>query len=101
MFVDYIKVYQLTWDCGTDEVISCQTDLNDFPYGVKKSINITSSIEDVKVVADSCVTFRATDYFEITGPFQVESGGELTVIMQECPDEATEVKQANHKNNKP
>lgn len=38
---------------------------------------------------------------EITGPFQVESGGELTVIMQECPDEATEVKQANHKNNKP
>lgn len=24
--------------------------------------------------------------FEITGPFQVESGGELTVIMQECPD---------------
>ena len=54
-----------------------------------------------KVVADSCVTFRATDYFEITGPFQVESGGELTVIMQECPDEATEVKQANHKNNKP
>ena len=32
------------------------------------------------------VTFRATDSFEVTGPFQVNSGGEMTVIMQECPE---------------
>ena len=31
-------------------------------------------------------TFRATDSFEITGPFQVNSGGEMTVIMQQCPE---------------
>lgn len=86
MYVDYIKVLQLKCDCEDNKVITCQTELNTFVYGVKKSIEITSSIEEVKVVADSCVTFRATDYFEITGPFQVESGGELTVIMQECPD---------------
>ena len=86
MYVDYIKVLQLKCDCDTDEVIACQSDLNDFDYGVKKSISITSSIEDVKV-ADTChVTFRSTDYFQITGPFQTDVGGELTVIMQACPD---------------
>jgi len=101
MFIDYIKVYQLIWDCGTEEVLSCQTDLNDFHYGVKKSINITSSNEDVRV-ADTChVTFRATDFFEITGPFQVDSGGELTVIMQECPDANIEENSSHRKNSTP
>lgn len=102
MYIDYIKVFQLTWDCETEEVIACQTDLNNFAYGVKKSINITSTIDDVKV-ADTCrVTFRATDFFEITGPFQTDLGGELTVIMQECPDTAPETtKQPTYKNNTP
>ena len=86
MYVDYIKVLQLRCDCDTDEVIACQSDLNGFDYGVKKSISITSSLEAVKV-ADTChVTFRSTDYFQITGPFQTDVGGELTVIMQTCPD---------------
>ncbi len=102
MYIDYIKVFQLTWDCETEEVIACQADLNNFAYGVKKSINITSTIDDVKV-ADTCrVTFRATDFFEITGPFQTDLGGELTVIMQECPDTAPETtKQPTYKNNTP
>ena len=54
--------------------------------GVKKSIDITASIEPVYVGNTDNVTFRATDAFEITGPFQVNSGGGMTVIMQTCPD---------------
>ena len=72
-----------------------------YAHSVARTENKKAVGVPLEVVADSCVTFRATDYFEITGPFQVENGGELTVIMQECPDEATEVKQANYKNNKP
>ena len=30
--------------------------------------------------------YDRTDSFEITGPFQVDSGGEITVIMQNCPE---------------
>ena len=29
--------------------------------------------------------YDRTDPFEITGPFQVDNGGEMTVIMQSCP----------------
>lgn len=86
MTVDYIIVRQLNWDCSTDEVIAQQTDLDDFDYAVKKSIAVTSTIESISVGSTDKVTFRASDYFQITGPFQVDSGGELTVIIQSCPN---------------
>ena len=86
MVIDYIKVYQLNWDCSTDEIITQQSELDGFEYAVKKSISITSAIEPVRVASNEKVTFRATDSFEITGPFQVDNGGELAVIMQECPE---------------
>ena len=85
MIVDYINVYQLNWDCDTDEVFAQQSDLSNFKYKVKKSIDITSSIETVKVESSDKVTLRVTDAFTITGPFQAENGGEFTVIMQSCP----------------
>lgn len=85
MTIDYINAYQLKWDCQTDEVISCQQDLDNFDYGVKKSINIASSVGDTKVRNSDKVTLRATDSFAITGSFQVDSGGEFTAIMQDCP----------------
>jgi hypothetical protein len=86
MTIDYIAVYQLSWDCDTDEEIKQQTDLDGFDYAVKKSVSITSSIEPVCVEATDKMTFRSTDSFEITGPFQVDSGAEFTVIMQKCPN---------------
>lgn len=86
MIIDYINVYQLIWDCDTDETIARQTDLEQFDYGVKKSIAITSSIEPVNIGSTDNVTFRATDSFVITGPFQTDAGGKLTVIIQECPE---------------
>lgn len=86
MIIDWIKVYQLEWDCDTDETIARQSDLDGFAYAVKKSISITSAIEPISVRCDEKVTFRATDSFEITGSFQTDVGTELTVIMQECPE---------------
>lgn len=84
--IDYIKVYQLEWDCDTDEVIASQNDLQQFPFAVKKSITIAPINEDVIVRDTDKVTLRATDCFEISGSFEVLQGGEFTVIMQKCPE---------------
>lgn len=86
MSIDYIKVYQLDWDCSTDETITQQSELDNFDFAVKRRIAITSAIEPVGIGNDEKATFRATDSFEITGPFQVDNGGELTIIMQSCPN---------------
>lgn len=85
MTIDYINVYQLKWDCSTDEIIAEQLDLDDYYYAVKRSVSISSEIEPVCIDNTDKSTFRATDSFEITGPFQVDIGGEMTVIMQMCP----------------
>lgn len=87
MDIDYINVYQLNWDCDTDETITSQLDLDNFDYGVKKTIEITSSLNEAKIRSTDKVTFRATNSFEITGPFHTENGCEFTVIMQSCPDD--------------
>ena len=84
MTIDYIKVYQLNWDCETDEVITCQSDLAGFNYAVKKSVSITSTVNEPIVSNEDKVSFRVTDSFEITGPFEVQQGGEFTVILQNC-----------------
>ena len=86
MVIDYINVYQLKWKCDEDKTIACQLDLDTLNFAVRKSISITAAQELVKVDVTDKVTFRATDHFTITGPFQVNSGGELTVIMQRCPE---------------
>lgn len=84
--IDYIKVYQLNWDCNTDEVISCQNDLDNYEYTVKNSVSITSTNGNVAVSNTDKITFRVADSFEITGPFQANNGCEFTVIRQDCPE---------------
>jgi beta-glucanase (GH16 family) len=86
MIIDHIKVCQLKWDCGTDETITCQSDLDVFDYAVKKTVSITSTINEPIVSSTAKITFRVADSFEITGPFEVQSGGEFTVILQDCPN---------------
>ena len=87
MTIDYINVYQLNWDCDTDETITCQSDLDNFNYAVKKTISVTSTLNEPVVSRADKVTFRVTDSFEATGPFEVLQGGEFAVILQECPTE--------------
>jgi hypothetical protein len=86
MDIEYINVYQLEWDCDKDETITCQSDLDDFEYGVKKSVAITSTVDEPIIGSTDKITFRVSDSFEITGPFQIESGAEFTVIRQDCPN---------------
>ena len=86
MVIDYIRVFQLEWECNNDEVLTCQTDLDNFNYAVKKSVSITSAVEEPIVGSNDKTTFRVTDSFEITGSFEVENGAEFTVIMQSCPE---------------
>ena len=88
MTIDYIRVYQLNWDCDTDEVITCQNDLNSFIVhpSVKNSISIASINGTITVGNTDKVTFRVADTFEITGPFQADCGCEFTVIRQDCPN---------------
>ena len=62
-----------------------QIDLNDKNWAVKKTISISSTIDDIKIDDTDKVTFRVTDSFEITGPFQVNNGAEFAVIVQNCP----------------
>lgn len=86
MVIDHINVYQLKWDCSTDEVITNQSELEHFDYAVKNSITIAPANQTVEVGNTDKVTFRATDSFQISNPFQVDNGGEMTVIMQQCPE---------------
>lgn len=87
MIIDYIKVYQLQWQCDTDEIITNQSELNHFDYAVKKSVSIIPSNGEITIENTDKVTFRVTDSFEINGPFQVKNGAEFTVIRQDCPIE--------------
>lgn len=84
MVIDYIHIYQLELDCQTDETISCQSDLDNFNYAVKKSISITSIVGQPIIYSNDKVTFRVTDTFEITGSFEVNSGAEFTILQQDC-----------------
>lgn len=86
MVIDHIRVYQLEFDCDADKTITCQSDLTSFDYTVKKSISITSSIEEVNIADSDKITFRIADSFEITGPFQADTGCEFTVLLQRCPE---------------
>ena len=77
-------MYQLNWDCDNDEVISSQSDLDNFDYAVKRTVSINSAINEPVVSSTDKVTFRVTDGFEITGQFEVANGAEFTVILHEC-----------------
>lgn len=85
MTIDYIKVSQLNTDCDAEEIFTNQSDLDNFDYAVKKDIKILPSSRSVKIRNTDHITLRATDYVQINNSFQVEYGGEFTVIIHECP----------------
>ena len=86
MIVDYIKVYQLNWDCDNDETINSQYELDNFVFAVKKTVLIDSPYESITVDNSKKITFRIADSITETGEFQVDSGAEFTVIRQSCPE---------------
>ena len=91
MTIDYITIHQLQWDCSTDVVISCQSDLDNFDYKVKKSVTINPTNQVVKVYATDIVNIKTTDSFAITGPFEVRAGGRFSVLALDCMEPETSV----------
>ena len=47
---------------------------------------VDMGMESISIGSTDKVTFRATDSFEITGPFQVDSGGVMKVIIHQYPE---------------
>ena len=80
-----LDYYRLSCDCEDDVNVVRQCELDSFDYSVKRSVAIVPDSEVVVEETDK-VTFRVTDDFLIDGPFQVDTGGELTIIIQECPE---------------
>lgn len=83
MKIDYIRVYQLTWDCDSDEYITTQDDFDAFDYSVKKNIIITPNSSGVNVVNPTRIHLKATESIEINGEFAMPANSSL--ILYDCP----------------
>lgn len=86
MYVDYIKVYQLKCDCNTDELITCQNELNGYQYSVKNSVSIAPTNGIITVGNTDQKMIRVVESFRLSGPFEANRGCEFTVIRQDCPE---------------
>ena len=87
MYIDYIRVYQPKWDCGTDILINNQMSLYNYNHGIKSSVTITSNSATPLVVDSNCkIDIMASDSVTIEGPFEVNIGAEFSVTMQKCPE---------------
>lgn len=79
MYVDYVKVYQLT--CDKDAVVNEISNYNTFNYGVKKSISLSGVSS---LVSGQNVSLRATDFIELKNGFEVPLGAELYLDINTC-----------------
>jgi beta-glucanase (GH16 family) len=84
MSIDYVKVTQLTCDCGTTVSINTTSQLNNFNYAVKKSITINNTATTI-TVQNASVSLRATDGITINGNFAVPLGVEFYAATHACP----------------
>ena len=86
MYIDYIRVYQPIWDCGTSIIIEEQDDINSYVYGIKSSVTICSNSNAPIVIAPNHkLDIMASESVTINGPFQVDVGAEFSIRMQKCP----------------
>ena len=89
-FNDIDGTMELVAEYDVDRRIPCQSDLDNFNYAVKKTVSVTSMVDEPIVSSGENVTFRVTDSFEITGAFEVQQGGKFTVIQQDCSNDNQE-----------
>lgn len=86
MFIDYIKVYQPICDCETNVLIDSQSDLNNYTYGIKRSVTINSnSSTPIVVGSQNNVSIIASKSIVIDNPFKVNSGAKFEAVIQQCP----------------
>ena len=79
MYVDYVKVYQLKYDCNT--VVNEIPNFNAYCYTVKKSISLSGA---TTIPPNSNISLRATDFIELKPGFEVPLGAELYLGVNPC-----------------
>lgn len=82
--INYIKVYKLNTDCNTDEYVQSAYQLNQI-NSMKRSVTISNS-SGLTLPSNTNKTIRASDYILINGPFEIDSGAQLTLMVHECPN---------------
>ena len=82
--INYIKVYQLNTDCGTDEFVQNLQQFNQI-NSMKRSITIGSS-SGITLPPTTNKTVRASDYIIINGAFEIETGAQVALMVHACPD---------------
>lgn len=84
MKIDYIRVYQLSCNCGSTVSITNSSQLNSYNHSVKKKITIENAVSTIKVQGEG-VSLRATDEITINGDFEVPLGTEFYATTHACP----------------
>lgn len=79
MYVDYVKVYRLKYDCNT--VINEISNFSTFNYAVRKSISLSNL---TIIPTNSNISLRATDFIELKAGFEVPIGAELYLDVNPC-----------------
>ena len=82
--INYIKVYKLKTDCKSDAYAQNTQQMNQID-SMKRSITI-SNPNGIVLPSTTEKTLRASDYILIDGPFEVDAGAQLTLMVHECPE---------------
>jgi len=83
MYIDYVKVYQLKYDCNT--VVVGIPNFATFDYKVKKSITLNRPVSFGTLPRKSFpITLRATDFIELQAGFEAPLGTELYLDINPC-----------------
>ena len=96
--IDYVFAYRLKTDCNTDVSIRTINDWQSYMPSVKQSIAIGSQ-NGLTLPQGSDKTLIATKTILIDQPFELQQGTQLTLKIQECPDNPIGETGNKHNNN--
>lgn len=87
MYIDYIRAYQPVWNCDQDVVIETRNDLDNYEYGIKKTVTIRTNNNNIpiNITANDNIDIIASESVVIEGPFAINDGAEFSIMIQKCP----------------
>ena len=85
MYVDYIKVHQLKYDCDTT-VVNEIYDFNTYNYAVKKSITLSGATNFGTITSEKrrSISLRASDFIALQPGFEVPLGVDIYMDVNPC-----------------
>jgi len=87
-YVDYVKVYDLKYDCANNASITNTTQLANYDYKVKNSITLSGANT---IQAGDNVCLRAVNSIELLDGFEVPPGAELYLDNTPCDKPNTSI----------